>query len=304
MTKNRFSWRAAMVVAVLGLVAAAVVAASAWARGGHAQASTLVDGTTDSVTNLDPANEYDYGSATLDLLMFQGLYGYPHGAKLEPVLATKCAPKGNNATWACTLRRNVKFADGTPFTSADVKWTFDRVIKIKGDQGIYALLSNLKSTSVNGTYGVTFHLKTPQSTWPFILATSAGYIVPKSLYPADKIRDNSQSQVGTGPVPAGQVHARPAGGLQGELELLGPEAQDRQPDHQLLLEVVDHEARPAARRDRHGVPRLHADRAALAGQGERDQGARRQRRGDPLPGLQPDPRSRRTTSPSARRSRT
>ena len=80
-----------------------------------------------------------------------------------------------------------------------MKWTFDRVIKIKGDQGIYALLSNLKSTTTNGTYGVTFHLKSPQSTWPFILATSAGFIVPKSLYPADKIRDNSQSQMGTGP---------------------------------------------------------------------------------------------------------
>jgi peptide/nickel transport system substrate-binding protein len=73
------------------------------------------------------------------------------------------------------------------------------VLKIKGDQGIYALLSNLKSTSVNGPYGVTFHLKTPQSTWPFILATNAGYIVEKALYPADKIRDNTQSQVGTGP---------------------------------------------------------------------------------------------------------
>jgi peptide/nickel transport system substrate-binding protein len=199
MTKTRFSWRAAGVIAVLGVVAAAAVAASAWARGDHAQATTLVDGTTDSVTNIDPANQYDYGTFTLDLLLFQGLYGYPHGSKLEPVLATRCAPKGTTATWFCTLRKDVKFADGTPMTSADVKWSFDRVLKIKGDQGIYALLSNLKSTSTNGTYGVTFHLKSPQSTWPFILATNAGYVVPKALYPADKIRDNSQSQVGTGP---------------------------------------------------------------------------------------------------------
>ena len=199
MASKRFSWRAAAILATLGLVAVAAVAASAWARGDHAQASTLVDGTTDSVTNIDPANEYDYGTYTLDLLLFQGLYGFPHGAKLEPVLATRCAPKGTAATWFCTLRRNVKFADGTPLTSADVKWSFDRVLKIKGDQGIYALLSNLKSTSTNGTYGVTFHLKSPQSTWPFILATNAGYIVPKAMYPGDKIRDNSQSQVGTGP---------------------------------------------------------------------------------------------------------
>ena len=198
MTRKRFGWRGLVVVAALVLVAAAAVAASAWARGGHATASTLVDGTTDSVTNIDPANEYDYGTFTLDLLLFQGLYGYPHGSKLEPVLATGCAPKGTTSTWFCTLRKNVKFADGTPMTSADVKWSFDRVNKIKGDQGIYALLSNLKSVSTNGTYGVTFHLKSPQSTWPFILATNAGYVVPKALYPANKIRDNSQSQVGTG----------------------------------------------------------------------------------------------------------
>ena len=115
MKRTRFSWRVAAVVGVLALVAATAVAASAWARGGHAQATTLVDGTTDSVTNIDPANEYDYGSFTLDLLIFQGLYGFPNGAKLEPVLATGCAPRATMKTWSCTLRKNVKFADGTAF---------------------------------------------------------------------------------------------------------------------------------------------------------------------------------------------
>jgi peptide/nickel transport system substrate-binding protein len=199
MGSKRHGWRTAAVVAALALVGAAVVAASAWARSGHKTASVLIDGTTDSVTNIDPANEYDYGTATLDLLIFQGLYGYPNGAKLEPVLATKCVAKAGNKAWTCGLKKNLKFSDGSPLTSADVKWTFDRVQKIKGDQGIYALLSNLASTTTNGPSSVTFHLKSPQSTWPFILATSAGYIVPKSMYPADKIRDNSQSQMGSGP---------------------------------------------------------------------------------------------------------
>jgi peptide/nickel transport system substrate-binding protein len=193
----RFAGVAALAALLAVAVASAAIARSSGAR--TTQASVLVDGTTDSVTNIDPANEYDYGTFTIDNLLFQGLYGFPHNAKLEPVLATGCKAKGNLATWACTLRRNVKFSDGSPFTSADVKWSFDRVLKIKGDQGIYALLSNLKSVSVNGTYGVTFHLKSPQSTWPFILATNAGYIVPKSLYPSNQIRSNSDSQVGTGP---------------------------------------------------------------------------------------------------------
>ncbi|HZR92044.1 MAG TPA: ABC transporter substrate-binding protein [Gaiellaceae bacterium] len=196
------TWRLAGIAAAAALLAAAATSAALARSGGTRTSSasdTLVDGTTDSVTNIDPANEYDYGTFTLDLLIFQGLYGFPHSSKLEPVLATGCKTKGTAATWVCTLRRNVKFSDGTPMTSADVKWSFDRVVKIKGDQGIYALLSNLKSVSTNGPYSVTFHLKSPQSTWPFILATNAGYVVPKSLYPADKIRDNSQSQVGSGP---------------------------------------------------------------------------------------------------------
>ena len=66
MQRKRMSGRVIVLLAAVGLLAAAAIAASAWARGGHAQASTLVDGTTDSVTNIDPANEYDFGSATLD----------------------------------------------------------------------------------------------------------------------------------------------------------------------------------------------------------------------------------------------
>ena len=115
--------------------------------------------------------------------------------------------------------------NGTPFTSADVKWTFDRVIKIKGDQGIYALLSNLKSTIRERD--LRGHLPpedSPVDVARSSCATSAGYIVPKSLYPADKIRDNSQSQVGTGPYQLVKYTPGQQAVLQGELELLGPEA--------------------------------------------------------------------------------
>jgi peptide/nickel transport system substrate-binding protein len=200
--KTRMSWRlsafAAIVLVVVATIGAGTVR-SAFAGSDRIAAGTLIDGTTDTVVNIDPANEYDFGSFTLDLPLFEGLYGYPHGAKLEPVLATGCEARAGNKVWTCSLRRNVKFADGSPMTSADVKWSFDRVIKIHGDQGIWALLSNLKSVKTKGTYGVTFNLKQPQSTWPFILSTNAGFIVPKAMYPSNKVRSNSESQVGTGP---------------------------------------------------------------------------------------------------------
>ncbi|MER3411502.1 MAG: ABC transporter substrate-binding protein [Thermoleophilia bacterium] len=196
------TWRLAGAAA---LVLAAVVALgpsvgqSARAGGNQAAASIIVNGTTDSVTNLDPAGNYDFGSFTLDALIFEHLLDFKTGATLRPSLATRCVPVGTVKTWRCTLRRGVKFHDGSSFDSADVKWSFDRVLKIKDPSGISSLLGNLRSVTTNGPYSVIFHLKSPQSTWPFILATGAGFIVPKDVYPDTKLQPNTSPQIGTGP---------------------------------------------------------------------------------------------------------
>jgi peptide/nickel transport system substrate-binding protein len=199
MHQRRTSRRlAGLAVLVLLVVAAAAIIGTGVGRSART-ATTLVDGTTDTVTNLDPAGEYDYGSFTLDVLIFQGLYGFPTSEKLQPVLATGCKSSANLKTWTCTLRKGVKFSDGSFFDSSDVKWSFDRVIKIHDPSGIDSLLSNLKSVSTKGSGTVVFHLKSSQSTWPFILATNAGYIVPKDTYPATKLQANNKPQIGTGP---------------------------------------------------------------------------------------------------------
>jgi len=201
------NWRLTA-VAVVTLLAVAAIGAragrSASAGAAHANASTLVDGTTDTVTNIDPAGEYDYGTFTLDLPLFQGLYTYAPGAKLKPLLATGCKSSPNQTTWTCALRKGVKFSDGSAFDSSDVKFTFDRVtnksvVKQAGANTPSSLLANLKSVSTPSPYVVVFHLKTPQSTWPLILSTSAGFIVSKDTYAPDSLRSNTDSQVGTGP---------------------------------------------------------------------------------------------------------
>src|SRR5574337_47410 len=206
--KQRFSsWRVGALV-TLGVLVVGVVGAgvgqSAFTGSASASASTVVDGTTDSVTNIDPAGQYDYGTFTVDLNIYQGLYGFPKNSKLQPVLATGCKASSNLRTWTCTLRRNVRFSDGSPFTSADVKFTFDRVnnkniLKQAAANTPASLISNLKSTTTAGPYKVVFHLKTPQSTWPFILATNPGMIVPKAKYSASSLQPNTSPQIGTGP---------------------------------------------------------------------------------------------------------
>jgi peptide/nickel transport system substrate-binding protein len=198
MAKRKLRWLlAGSAVAAVTLTAA--FAATAFGSGKANK--IIIDGTTGTVVNIDPANEYDYDSFTVDLPIYQGLYGFPSGAQLKPVLATGCSHSKNLKTWTCHLRHGVKFSNGDPMTAADVKYSFDRVQKIKGDQGIWTLLTYLKSTTTSGSYTVVFHLTHPDSIWPYILSTNAGYVVDRKTYPADKILANTDTanMVGTGP---------------------------------------------------------------------------------------------------------
>jgi peptide/nickel transport system substrate-binding protein len=200
-----------LLVSATALAAAAVLPATS-AVGAHRTqeaaatpmvktvSNVIIDGTTDSVTNIDPAGNYDYGSGTVDLLIFEHLLDFKKpGAAPQPSLASSCGFVGESlTTYTCTVRSGVKFSNGSPLTAEDVKWSFDRVKKIHDPSGIDFLIENLKSVSTAGNK-VTFHLKTPQSTWPLLLTTGAGSIVPKDTYPMDKIVPNDQPQVGTGP---------------------------------------------------------------------------------------------------------
>ena len=183
-----------------GLAVAALVAVTAATARTSASSSIIIDGTTDTVTNIDPAGNYDFGTKAVDFMIFERLLDSGPGKLApHPSLATGCAAVGGLKTWSCTLRKGVKFSNGDPFTSADVKWSFDRSVKIADPSGISSLFTNLKSVTTDGDYGVTFHLKHAEATWPNILTTPAAQIVDHNVYPADKLLPSTSPQVGTGP---------------------------------------------------------------------------------------------------------
>jgi peptide/nickel transport system substrate-binding protein len=84
--------------------------------------------------SLDPADTYyayswnfvrNYGRA---LLMFKSAPGQ-QGATLVPDLAESLGRSSDGAkTWTYTLRQGVKFEDGTPVTSRDVKYAVERAL--------------------------------------------------------------------------------------------------------------------------------------------------------------------------------
>ncbi|MCH0563922.1 ABC transporter substrate-binding protein [Streptomyces sp. MUM 2J] len=192
------SLRMRILLAVLVLTAAAV---GGWQLLPSEQGNgkTIVVGTTDSITSLDPAGAYDAGSWALFSNVYQSLLTYePGGIQPVPDAATSCSfDAGSLTTYRCTLREGLTFPSGRQVTAQDVKFSFDRVKKINSDVGPAALLSTLASVDAKGLK-VTFHLASPDATWPFKVATGAGSIVDSERYPAGVLRTDSGVD-GTGP---------------------------------------------------------------------------------------------------------
>jgi peptide/nickel transport system substrate-binding protein len=156
-------------------------------------------GTTDIVSSLDPAGAYDAGSWALFNNIYQSLLTFkPSSTVPTGDAAQRCGFEGTDLlTYSCTLRKGITFSNGDKMTGADVAFSINRVTHINNPQGPWSLLSTLKTVESSGL-NVTFHLKTPDATFPSKLATGAGAIVDRKQYPADKLRAGDTA-VGSGP---------------------------------------------------------------------------------------------------------
>jgi len=63
--------------------------------------------------------------------VMEALYGYEvNGTATEPILAESCDPNEDSTVWTCTLRKGVKFHDGSDFDAKDVVATFNMGLNI------------------------------------------------------------------------------------------------------------------------------------------------------------------------------
>ena len=154
--------------------------------GGSAQ--SIVVGTTDKLTTLDPAGSYDHGSLALEIQVYSFVYGFVPGQNAPQPDAAQSCSFTQPTTFECKMRPGLKFANGHDLTSSDVKFTFDRVMKINDPNGPASLLGNLDSVAAPDATTVQFKLKAENDqTFAQVLATSAGPIVDEEVFPADKI---------------------------------------------------------------------------------------------------------------------
>ena len=116
-------------------------------------------------------------------------------------LAEKWDWRDAGKTLAFTLRRGVRWHDGRPFSSADVKYTFDLIRETPGMTARLRLnprklwYANVQSVDAPDPATVLFRLKRPQPSLVMLLASGYSPIYPAHVPPAE-LRTRC---VGTGP---------------------------------------------------------------------------------------------------------
>jgi len=165
---------------------------------------------------LDMTKTRSADSAAIANAIFEPLVRFNADGDLEPVLLTEVPSfTDDGLTLACTLKEGVTFHDGVELTSADVKYTFERMM----DPDVGATCSDMfasitgaskmlsgKATSLargitceDDTH-VTFHLDEPDAAFLGNLATCHAHIFPqKSCETAGDTWGKGTYCIGTGP---------------------------------------------------------------------------------------------------------
>jgi peptide/nickel transport system substrate-binding protein len=118
---------------------------------------------------------------------------------IRPELAESWAWDPTNTRLTMKLRQGVKWHDGKPFTSADVKCTWDRILGKDKDtfrKNPRALWwSSINEIEPKGDHEVTFVLERPQAAFLSLLASNMSPVYPCHV----PTRDMRTKPIGTGP---------------------------------------------------------------------------------------------------------
>ncbi|MCL5257251.1 MAG: ABC transporter substrate-binding protein [Chloroflexi bacterium] len=183
--------------AATGTPTAAGSATAAAVTGGKPAADqTLVVGVQEVPATFDPAVNWDYGGVVIEPHVYEGLMRSWRGTTesiLEPDLAASYQISDDGLTYTFKLNDGIRFSDGNPLTSADVKYTFDRVKTM--NQGPAALFVAMDTVEAPDPLTVVIKLKNRFA--PFLGAVGspwgAGIVNSKLVQANEKDGDMGQA---------------------------------------------------------------------------------------------------------------
>lgn len=176
-------------------------------RGGTLRTAFFTD-----VRSLDAATAFDTASSAIESLIYDRLVSYDDKGELSPQLAETIDASEDGKRYVFTLRRGVRFHDGTELRASDVKRSIERSLHVKTPCPVpsyyerivgYAAYHDGKSEDlagvrVEGDWVVSITLTEPDATFLHIMALPVVAPLCKS---AGKVYDRnfSSAPCGTGP---------------------------------------------------------------------------------------------------------
>ncbi len=153
---------------------AALILPLALAAPAHAQ--TLVIARDMDVNSLDPHRGFCDTCQIVFSSVYERLVDLAADNKtIIPLLAESWTSNDNQTVYTFTLNASAKFADGSPVTSAEVKWSLERLASLKADPGF--LMDGLASIETPDARTVVITMAAPNSELLGILAAPYASIV-------------------------------------------------------------------------------------------------------------------------------
>lgn len=137
---------------------------------------TLVVDKSFDMKTADPQREFEVSGGIIAKALYSTLLTFKGADSATPVpsVAKSYTASSDAKTYTFKLRTDIKFTDGTPLTSADVAFSFNRLINIKGNPSF--LLADI-TVSAPDASTVVLTSSSPNPAIPFIIPNPALGIV-------------------------------------------------------------------------------------------------------------------------------
>jgi peptide/nickel transport system substrate-binding protein len=193
MTRVRF------IAAILG--GSCVAACGQGATPGGSVPTTLVVSLNGDPGAMNPAVTTSGNTHPVTDQIFNGLVGLDEALSPVPELAERWTVEEDGRAYRFALRRGVKWHDGQPFTSADVKFTFEEALLKYHSRTRAALQDLLERIDTPDDHTAIFRLRRPYSPLLQRLDVVEASIIPKHVYTGQDLLtgDATRHPIGTGP---------------------------------------------------------------------------------------------------------
>jgi len=155
---------------------------------------TLISAQATEATGLDPQLVPALSRSRRSPLMYSQLVRFDETMTPRPELAESWETSKDGLAWTFRLREGVKFHDGQEMTSADVKFTFDRLFEKSPGKSDFIAVDRVEPA---GKYAVKFTTREPFAGLLAALGGFWGFIISEAGI--KKHGDLNKAALGTGP---------------------------------------------------------------------------------------------------------